>query len=342
MKVSIIIPSYNREKFILETLKSVVNQTSNLWNCFVVDDGSTDRTVEIITKFISEHSDYPIHYLVNSRTKGAQGARNTGIINSDGELLLFLDSDDILEPNCIENRLSKVDNFSEYDLWAFPVRLFNEKLGDSSKVWNRMNKQLNLLDRFLIHDAPWQTLGCLWRRKAILEIGMWDEKVTSLQDWDAHIQAVLSPDIKIWLNPDEKNFDAFYRVGSYDSISKKFATRKGAETNFYLVDKTLKTINKYNFSTSHLPALRRLLWIKFTLISIADNNLGVEFYNKYKDYWNNTGFNKSLYNMYALYRFDMKKPKLIRGIFSKLPEFFPIKNIHPRENTCMNLTMDQL
>lgn len=343
MKISIIIPSYNRAQFIVETLHSVASQTSSNWECFIVDDGSTDNTEEVVSKFISEHQNYPFFWLKNQRTKGAQGARNTGLLHSTGDFLIFLDSDDILDKHCIEHRLEKVKDFPTYDYYAFPIMLFNKERGDSEKIWNTMNKyHLDILDRFLLHDAPWQTLGCLWSRKAIVSIGMWDEKVTSLQDWDAHIQAVMHPQLKGWLNPDEQDFDAFYRVGSYDSVSKKFASRKGAVTNFYLVDKTIKTLRDNQLLDNHLPALRRFLWIMGTLISIGDHDLGKEFYTKYSLFYQMNGLHKLLYDIYANYRFDMTKPRWLRGGLSKIPNIFKIKNMTEREDTCMNLTVKDL
>lgn len=338
MKISIIIPSYNRANYIIQTLESVLNQTSDAWDCFIVDDGSTDQTEELVRTFMQKYSDKPFYWMKNQRTKGAQGARNTGLLQSKGEYLIFLDSDDILDKHCIAHRLDMAKQNAEYQVWAFPVRLFNEKIGDSQKIWNFMNKKIDLLDRFLLHDAPWQTLGCLWSRNAIIQIGMWDERVTSLQDWDAHIQAVIHPNVQVWLDPNERDFDAFYRVGSYDSISKKFATRKGAETNFYLVDKTVDHLKTNGVFNHHLPAFRRFLWIMGTLISIADNGLGKEFYNKYKDYYQFSGFSKTLYAFYANKRFDMNFPKIGRGILSKIPDLFPLKETLNREDTCMNIT----
>lgn len=343
MKISIVIPSYNRASYIIDTLQSVVDQKSSDWECIIVDDGSTDNTEEIVKEFIAAHSEMPFKWMKNERTKGAQGARNTGFLHSNGEYLIFLDSDDILDKHCIEHRLQTVTANPQHDYYAFPVRLFTNTSGDSDLVWNRMNKAAwSVLDRMLVHDAPWQTLGCLWSRNAVESIGMWDERVTSLQDWDAHIQAVMHPELKGWLCPDEKAFDAFYRVGSHDSISKKFSSKKGAETNVYLVDKAYQTLHGYGLLEKHLPAFRRFLWIMNTLVHIADNEMGKGLFEKYQHVYGLNGLKLVAHRLYDSSRFDMNKPKILRGVVSIIPDLLPISNCLEREDTCSKIKVSDL
>lgn len=343
MKISIIIPSYNRASYIIDTLQSVIDQTVSDWECIIVDDGSTDNTEEIVKEFVAAHVHKPFKWMMNERTKGAQGARNTGFLHSDGAYLIFLDSDDILDKHCIEHRLQTVKANPQHDYFAFPVRLFTNTPGDSDLVWNRMNKAgWSVLDRLLVHDAPWQTLGCLWSRKAVESIGMWDERVTSLQDWDAHIQAVMHPSLTGWLCPDEKAFDAFYRVGSHDSISKKFSSKKGAETNVYLVDKAYQTLQKYDLLDKHMPAFCQFLWIMNTLVHIADNEMGKDLFKKYQHVYGLSGLKLKAHQLYDSTRFDMNKPKIIRGLVSKIPQLFPIGTWKQREDTCMKVHVNDL
>lgn len=343
MKVSIIIPSYNRGRFIIETLQSVRNQTVLDWECLIVDDGSTDDTGQLVQNFIDQHSEFPFKWMTNQRSKGAQGARNTGILNSTGDFLLFLDSDDVLDVHCIENRLQTALRHPEAHYFAFPIRLFNEVPGDSDLVWNKMHKEnWSVLDRFLVHDAPWQTLGCLWSRRAITEIGMWDEQVSSLQDWDVHIQAVINPKLKGWFCNDEMAFDAYYRVGSYDSVSKKFSSPQGAVTNVHLVQKTFKALKNYDLFELHKSGFRRFLWIMNTLVSIGDHKLGLILYKQYGKVYELNGFQKKAYDFYFNTRFNMSKPKLMRGLASLVPKLIPIADMPEREDTCMKLSIKEL
>jgi len=98
---SIIIPVYNREYIVIETLESVLNQTFTSWECIVVDDGSTDATIKVVEKFCSNHSRFKIIKRKSSRKKGPSSCRNIGYEHSIGEWILWLDSDDTLVNNAL-------------------------------------------------------------------------------------------------------------------------------------------------------------------------------------------------------------------------------------------------
>lgn len=91
--VSVIVPVYNVERYVAATIASVLAQTYEDFELLLVDDGSTDRSVEIIGGF-----DDPRMRLIRQRNRGLAGARNTGIRNAQGRYLAFLDSDDLWEP----------------------------------------------------------------------------------------------------------------------------------------------------------------------------------------------------------------------------------------------------
>lgn len=90
--VSIIMPTFNREKLLPVAIKSILNQTYTNWELLVVDDRSTDNTKELIEHY--SNKDGRIKYLLNERSKGPSGARNFGIHHAEGKYIAFLDSDD--------------------------------------------------------------------------------------------------------------------------------------------------------------------------------------------------------------------------------------------------------
>ena len=105
--ISIIIPLYNKEKFILDTLRSVYLQDISNWECIIVDDGSTDMGLELVYEFISTH---PAKWKVLPIKNGGQTkARNLGIKAAVGRYLAFLDADDLWVPD----KLSKQFKFLE-------------------------------------------------------------------------------------------------------------------------------------------------------------------------------------------------------------------------------------
>ena len=94
--VSIITPMYNAERFIAETIRSVLSQTYSCWEMIIVDDGSTDHSHEIVERYV--HQDNRIHLIRLDKNYGIAQARNAAINQSNGRFLAFLDSDDVWLP----------------------------------------------------------------------------------------------------------------------------------------------------------------------------------------------------------------------------------------------------
>jgi teichuronic acid biosynthesis glycosyltransferase TuaG len=104
--VSIITPSYNSAKYIVETIKSVQNQTYTNWEMIIVDDGSSDNTEKIINEI--QLIDSRIHFFKLDQNSGSGVARNKGIENASGEYLTFIDADDIWFPTFIEKSIEAI------------------------------------------------------------------------------------------------------------------------------------------------------------------------------------------------------------------------------------------
>ena len=98
--ISIVTPVYNSENYIEETIKSVLEQSYTDWEWILVDDGSADRSAEII----EQYNDSRIR-LIRQKNKGAAAARNRGIEAAKGRYIAFLDADDIWDPNKLTNSL---------------------------------------------------------------------------------------------------------------------------------------------------------------------------------------------------------------------------------------------
>lgn len=102
--VSIIVPIYNAEKFIKETIQTVLNQTYNKWELLLINDCSKDDSVKIIKEF--EQKDSRIHLIELKNNSGAAIARNTGIENAKGRYIAFLDADDLWDKGKLEKQLN--------------------------------------------------------------------------------------------------------------------------------------------------------------------------------------------------------------------------------------------
>src|SRR5919106_2255865 len=98
-RLSVVIPVYNVEEFLEECLDSVLAQTFTDYEVVMVDDGSTDRSAEIAQRYVDRDERFR---LVSQPNGGLSAARNTGTADAHGELLVFLDSDDVLTENAYE------------------------------------------------------------------------------------------------------------------------------------------------------------------------------------------------------------------------------------------------
>lgn len=127
--VSIIVPAYNSDKFISETLDSVIAQTYAHWECIVIDDGSTDNTKEIVAEYCRKEPRISYRYQENA---GPSVARNNGIAHTTGEYILPLDSDDIIADTYLEKAVNRFISHPETTL-VYCKATF---CGESNSPWN--------------------------------------------------------------------------------------------------------------------------------------------------------------------------------------------------------------
>ena len=186
--VSIVIPTKNRCVLLEQTLRSVRGQTYSNWEAIVIDDGSSDGTQGVLDK--TALADGRVRFARRERQPaGAPACRNIGLSLAKGEYLLFLDSDDLLAPHCIERRVSVLSQSSEMDFVVFLTRVFHTAPGDCELMWNVFTPESDL-DRFLRSDQPWCTFGPLWKTASLRKLAGWDERALCAQDWEFHIRAL--------------------------------------------------------------------------------------------------------------------------------------------------------
>lgn len=121
--VSIVTPCYNAEKFIKDTVESILAQTYENWELFIIDDGSKDRSESIIEPFLE---DSRITYLKNEKNSGVAFTRNVGIEKAQGKYLAFVDSDDIWDSTKLEEQIEILES-SESDICFTAYTLMTEE-----------------------------------------------------------------------------------------------------------------------------------------------------------------------------------------------------------------------
>ncbi|MFB9055245.1 glycosyltransferase family 2 protein [Mariniflexile ostreae] len=180
--VSIITPTFNSEPSISETIESVLQQTHKNWELILVDDGSTDLTVEKIQTFISQNPN--IRLLRGVKNQGAAWARNKGIEVAKGAYVAFLDADDLWKPEKLEVQLAFMHReacevcFSSYNL-----------IDDSGTPLNRQIKALAILnyDKLLKSNYIGNSTG-VYSVKALGKITA--PNLRKRQDWLLWLRAI--------------------------------------------------------------------------------------------------------------------------------------------------------
>lgn len=132
-KLSLIIPAFNAEKFIVETIRCITLQLTNDVELIVVNDGSTDNTSSKVHEYFESYINSGQLKFITQPNAGVSVARNTGIAHSQGIYLGFIDADDYLMPDYIETLLSHIDNNdSDPDIIEFGYKLFKETLAETA------------------------------------------------------------------------------------------------------------------------------------------------------------------------------------------------------------------
>lgn len=188
--VSLCMPAFNREGLVAETLDSVLAQTFPHWELRVVDDGSTDRTKDIVAVYARRDP----RIMLEDRQGGPKGActcRNQAVLASTADYVMFLDTDDIIEPFCLEQRVRTMDASPEIDFGIFPGVMFETVPGDLGLWWNVDKPGADELGRQFRQDAIAQGTGILFRREAFVRIGMWDTSLLIWQDIDLFFRAYI-------------------------------------------------------------------------------------------------------------------------------------------------------
>ncbi|MGH9943542.1 MAG: glycosyltransferase family 2 protein [Pyrinomonadaceae bacterium] len=192
--VSVIVPTYNYGHFIGQTIESLQAQTCGDWECVVVDDDSQDDTREVVARYAA--ADARVRY-VHQRNQLQAVAKNTGLEQSAGRYVQFLDADDLLEPRKFERHVAYLERHPAVDIVYSSVRYFNSdhpaeryySMAPMDRPWmpevsGRGKKILLELVRHNIMaiNSP------LVRREVVREVGLFDPVLPPVEDWDFWIR----------------------------------------------------------------------------------------------------------------------------------------------------------
>jgi glycosyltransferase involved in cell wall biosynthesis len=276
--VTVIIPSYNSEASIDETLQSIIDQTYTHWECLVVDDGSIDETKSIVTKIAAKDERVKYFDRPQESPKGANACRNFGSKKAKGQFILFMDADDLLSSTALEKRAAVLSKDHETDLVVFSTEEFYNTPGDSKNISNRDledENRLNYLRSFLSAKFNWTIMSGLWRRSC-LHTNPFDENLQRFQDVDLHISQLLRDDLKV---KRIKEVDNYYRNPSTPKADDDAFRSKVGNSFIHIFQKTLPKIRE---DKELVHAFKRFVYVVYLRYIIPNRKSDNELYNQFK------------------------------------------------------------
>ncbi len=251
--ISVIIPTYNRARFLSEAIESVLSQSAFQsgkygFEIIIIDDGSTDETKKIIERFTG-----PIYYYYQPH-QGVSRARNHGLERAKGEFIAFLDSDDLWLPEKIKIQMNVMETFP------------NLMGCTSDEIWLRRGKRVNPKEKHRKYSGwifPQALPLCilslsasLFRRIVFEEIGRFDEALPVCEDYDFSLRYSLRYPLHLIDRP-----LIIKRGGHEDQLSKKFW---GMDR--FRIQALLKLLS-LNLTPHQAFLVRREIWRKAKIIS---------------------------------------------------------------------------
>lgn len=237
MKVSVIIPVYNAQAWIDRCLKSVVDQTYRNLEIIVLNDGSTDKTLEILKKNSVQDERIKI---INKENSGTYLTRKMGIRKSVGEVIFHTDADDYLEPCAIELLVRKMNETNSDIVIGNNYELQN---GKKKLIWNKLplkQNQLELVKSLLNNDIKSYIWGKLFKRELLTDIN-YDVPQLLQEDVLANLHIFLNKKVKVALEPTPIYNYIIHKNSANSSRNPVFI-----ENVFAFIEITQKLLNEAN------------------------------------------------------------------------------------------------
>lgn len=224
--ISVVIPAYNSESTILETIASVQQQSFSDIEIIVINDGSTDQTLELC------HSvQDPRLKVLSYKNSGVSVARNRGIDHATGEFIAFIDADDLWETDKLELQLTTLQKNPQAGVAYSWTSTMGEN-GEWFKPCNQLSFEGNVYADLLASYFIYCGSNVLVRRQAIESIGKFDSTLTHGEDWEFNLRLAAR-----WSFVVVRKIQIFYRQSPKSAVSNIEAMHKG---NFIVLDRAFK------------------------------------------------------------------------------------------------------
>lgn len=338
-RISIIIPHYNRGAIIGETLASIQQQSYPDFECLIIDDHSTDDSVDVIRDIIRDDPRFVLK-IRQSQVKGAPACRNEGLEMAGGVYVMFLDSDDLLASFCLEQRVELFANCPEKDF----IVVQTGKFKDSEYLVDQIHSSLLQQDdlQAFIHSEGWGTSSTFFRRSFVSQY-RFDEQAMSWQDIEFHIRMLLTrPDYRKF--PDSRP-DVYKRFSRADQIS-------ATNISYVRLDSLLRLLLRLekDLQARQVPFRHAFLIYYFKFLEIGARVGKYEDFQHLMHLWNNSATftlplaillrlylsSQALLSKFGLYKLGSPLYRMIRLFLPKSLLYQKAKNIPMQEPVKLN------
>lgn len=275
--VSIIIPTYNRANLLRETIESVLAQTYDNWECIIVDDGSTDSTKELVNEFETNDSRFLFNVKPDRIARGASSSRNIGLRLSKGEYIQFLDSDDILASNKIEEQIAILSVQSNFTISTCKWGKFTElndpvTLFENNQDYRDFRNSKEYFDLIGLQGGFFPCHSFLIPKELINLSGYWNETLTMNDDGEFFFRVVLNCDQIIFA---PTTYVLYRQNSSSDNLSSLQTAAKALSlVESWKIIETLYQARYNDFNSTYINKKKQSVYfeIKRTFPKIISKN----------------------------------------------------------------------
>lgn len=250
--ISVVIPAYNATKTIQATINSVIQQTYTDLEIIVINDGSTDSTLDILNSINDQRLK-----IITTPNQCLPASRNTGINFAQGEYISFLDADDLWTPDKLRLELEALQNNPQADVACSWTNYIDEK-DQIILTGNRIDLTGNAYPYLLLCNVLDSGSNLFVRRQKLLAIGNYDQSLRSAHDWDLYLR--LASQYQFVTVPQAQ---VLYRISrnsmSTDVTREETSARQVIERAFTQAPTSLQYLKKYSLANLYKSLIRKSL-----------------------------------------------------------------------------------
>lgn len=258
-RVSVLTPVYNGEKFIGQALDSAFSQRNADAEVIVVDDGSTDGTAGVVSRFGARVR------FVQQKNGGRAAARNRALAEAQGEIIAWLDADDVWRPSHLEQSVAFLDRYPGIDLVHGTVQVIDAEGREDAKATKKVSAYYEMERKKgsgllrLLNECAMFSSTVLFRRRCLDEVGLYDSAFVIYEDYEWYLRFALRH--RMALLPGDPLVD--YRIHG-GGVSSSYSSKLIAQVYISILHKHLAEIKAGKLAGTDYKQARAYLFAKLT------------------------------------------------------------------------------